>query len=165
MGLLIGTPAIVLFLVGTRTIIHSRLVTLGIILGIATGIGGFFVGIFPADVDLLGHSISAMTFFFGGAVTVFIFSLAIAKQKEIKLGKWLTIVGLADSACFVLFLVDVFGVGSGLSNVSSMSMGAALASYRPTPLWAIPFLEWLPLIGMLAWLFLAAVDSLKRNLK
>ena len=160
-GLIIGAPAILLFLLGTRTIIPSRLATLGMIIGIGTGIGGFFVGVFPADVNIVGHSIAAMTFFFGGAATVFTLSIAILLQKETRLDKWLSIVGFGVAACFVLFLVDVFGVRTGLSNISSM--GAALASARPTPFWSIPFLEWLPMIGMLAWLFLAAVDSLKRN--
>jgi hypothetical membrane protein len=162
-GLIIGAPLIMVFLVGMRTIMTSKIATLGAIIGIATGVGGFFVGIFPADVNLGGHGIAAMTFFFGGAVTVFVISIAIARQKEIKLAKWLTIVGMVDSACFVLFLVDVFSVSTGVSNMSSM--GAALASARPAPFWSIPFLEWLPMIFMLAWLFLAAVDSLKRNAK
>jgi len=163
MGLIIGAPAILLFLAGTRTIIPTRLATLGTITGIGTGIGGFFVGIFPADVNIVGHSISAMTFFFGGAVTVSIISIAIARQKEIRMGKWLSILGFCVAACFVLFLVDVFGVRSGLSNVSNMS--DALKNNRPAPFWSIPFLEWLPLIGMLAWLFFAAIDSLRRNSK
>ena len=162
-GLIIGAPLTLAFLMGTRAMLPSGYATLGTILGLGTGIGGFFVGIFPADVNIVAHAIVAMIFFFGGAVTVLVYSLAILRQKEPRLDKWLAIVGLGVSACFVLFLVDVFGVRSGLSSMASM--GDALEYNRPPTFWLIPFLEWLPMIGMLAWLFLTAIDSLKRNPK
>jgi len=162
MGLIIGSPLALLFIVQTRTVIPSRIGNIGRVIGIAAGIGGFFVGIFPADIDLPAHDIAAMTFFFGGAVTVIVFSVAIARQQNIRLGKWLCIFGIGVAACFTAFLIDAFFFSTG-PNLNDASSFSQLAPLRPPVFWADAFLEWLPLIGVLAWLLLAALDSLKRN--
>jgi hypothetical membrane protein len=157
-GLLIGAPLVLIFLVGTYQHLPSKLSWVARILGIATCVGGFFVGVFHADVNIDLHLIAAMFFFFGGAVTVALFSIDIFRQKHLKLGRWLWVIGLVDSACFVLFIVVSF---SGPRMVNMANLGPAIAPLRPTPFWDIPFFEWLPFIFILLWVFLLAVQFLR----
>jgi hypothetical membrane protein len=157
-GLLVGSPLILIFLLSSYQHLPSKLSWVARVLGIATGVGGFFVGVFPADVNLGAHTVSAMIFFFGGAVTVAIFSIDIFLQKEQKLGRWLCVAGAIVSACFVVFLVVTF---SGPRMTGMANLGASIASERPSPFWDLAFLEWLPLIGILAWIFLLAVEFLR----
>ncbi len=161
-GLMIGSIAIILFIWSTRVALPSRLGDLARLLGIASGIGGFFVVVFPADGIIAAHGFAAMTFFFGGAATVIIFSVAIARQHGARMGKWLCIVGIGVAACFSAFIIDMFVTSSG-ANFSDIDAIEALATIRPPVFWSMAFLEWLPLIGVLVWLVLAAIDSLVRN--
>jgi hypothetical membrane protein len=160
-GLMAGTPLIIIFIASTRATLPSRLADIARVIGIVAGIGGFFVGVFPADGIILAHGISALIFFFGGASTVAFFSIAIAVQKEVRMGKWLCIVGVVVFTCFAAFLFDAFVLKSGPSfhDVGSFE---TFASLRPPIFWPSAFLEWLPLIGVLAWLTFAAVDMRKR---
>ncbi len=162
-GLILGAPIIGVFLVGSRGNIPSRIGGLGRIVGLETAVGGTLVGVFPADLNLIGHIIAAMTFFFGGCLTVGIFSIAIMKQKEIRVSKWLSAVGAAVVVCFAVFLAVGFGgpVGEESDFAQIMQM---MAVTRPDFMGAA-FLEWLPLLGILAWVSLASIDSLKRRKK
>jgi len=161
-GLMAGSVLMMVFIWGTRVTLPSRAGSLARVLCIMSGIGGFLVGVFPADGNILAHGLSAMVFFFGGAVTVAIFSIAIARQQDVRVGKWLSIAGIGVAACFAAFLIDmfVFTPKFKLTDIDSLEM---LATLRPAGFWSMAFLEWLPLIGVLAWLSLAAVDSLVRN--
>ncbi len=158
-GLIVGAPIVGIFLVGTRATIPSRLGGLGRIIGIVTAIGGAGVGVFPADVNIIGHGITAMTFFFGGCLTVGIFSLAIFLQKEPRVNKRLSLLGAGVVFSFAAFLSILFGGGNPgqLSDI----MGALSQPREPFMLTA--FLEWLPLLGVLAWITLTALDGLKRR--
>ncbi len=156
-GLMVGAPAILIFLVGTRILLHSRIADLGRIMGIVTGIGGFLVGVFPGDVDPVAHAYSGQMFFFGGTAAVGILSIAIARQTKVVLDKWLAIIGLVVVASFSIYLGYIF-----TNSLAVVAETSALAESRPA-IMPSAYLEWLPLIGVLAWLFLSALDSLKLN--
>jgi len=160
-GLLVSSPMLLVYILSTRAVLPSRIATIGRMIGIAADIGGFFVGIFPADVNPVAHNTSAIIFFIGGAVTVTILSVEIARQPEAKLGKWLCFIGFAVLACFAAYIVYVIAIpGPSLSTSTDFR---ALYALRPPVFWAVGFLEWLPLIGMLLWIFLAAIDTLRRD--
>jgi hypothetical protein len=130
------------------------------VVGIAALVGGFFVGYFHADVNIGAHLISALFVFFGGAVAVGLFSIAIFRTKELKLGRVPLIVGLIVWACFVVYLIVSF---SGPRIVNMANLGPSIAALRPKPFWADPFFEWLPLIGVFVWIFLLAVQLLRMD--
>ncbi len=160
-GLIVGAPIVGIFLVGTRATIPSRLGSLGRVVGIITAIGGAGVGVFPADANLLGHGLTAMTFFFGGCLTVGIFSLAIFFQKEPRVNKWLSLLGVGVVVSFAAFLSTMFGGGSP-GEISALDIMTAFTQPRD-PFMLMAFLEWLPLIGVLAWICLTALDSFQRR--
>ncbi len=85
-GLIVGAPILGIFIIGTRGVIPSRVGGLARVLGVVTAAGRALVGVFPADLGgeggLMGHGLSAITFFFGGCVTVGIFSLAIIFRRS-----------------------------------------------------------------------------------
>ncbi len=90
--------------------------------------------------------------------------MAIARQHDAQMGKWLCIVGIGVAACFAAFIIDMFATSAG-ANFSDVDAIEGLATLRPPVFWSMAFLEWLPLIGVLAWLGLAAIDSLSRKAK
>lgn len=159
-ALIVGAPLIVIFILGTRMILTSRVAGVGRVVGLITGIGGTLVGVFPMDAFLVGHVISAMTFFVGGALTIGLLSVAILQQKEVALSKWMSFGGVIVAACFVAF------IGTMLYSSQGMTLLMNFQQTMPVPrpiFWDIAFLEWLPLIGILAWLFFAAVIFLRRK--
>lgn len=159
-GLIVGSPIIGIFLVGTRVTLPSRMGGLGRLVGIGTAVGGALVGVFPADVNIWGHIVAAMTFFVGGCVTVGILSIAILRQKEIRVSKWLSVLGAAVMLSFALFLAIGFRAPAGEESDFTQIM-LMMATTRPEFMLAA-FLEWIPLLGVLAWICLTALDSLKR---
>ena len=161
MGFIIGFPVILIFILGIRTVLPSKLTIVGILFGIVTVIGAVFVGIFPADVNIIGHGIAALTAFSGAAVTVTIISIAIARQKDVRISRWLCILGAAVAVCFSVLVIMLFTVKIGASSI--VNLKAAMAASRPSPFWIFAFIEWLPLIEVFLWIFLASIDSLRRN--
>ena len=127
-------------------------------MGVITGIGGTLVGVFPMDTFLVGHVVSAMIFFVGGFFTITFLSVAILQQKEVILSKWLSLGGAIVAICFVAFLAGLFISPQGMTLL--INFQHIMPATRPI-FWDIAFLEWFPLIGILAWLFLAALTSLR----
>jgi hypothetical membrane protein len=165
-GLLVGAPILGIFILGTRVVIPSRVGGIGRVVGIVTAVGGTLVGVFPANLGgeagLMGHIISAMIFFVGGCVTVGIFSLAIVFQKERRASKWLSAVGAGVVLSFVIFLI----AGGGSTSLINIAELMTMMSQPREDFMLLAFLEWLPLLGILAWMFLTALDSalrVKRN--
>ncbi len=160
-GLIVGAPIVGVFLVGTRVTIPSRTGALGRIVGLITAVGGALVGVFPADLNIIGHIIAAMSFFVGGCLTVGILSIAILRQKEVRVSKWLSAAGAAVMVSFALFLAIGFQAPAGQESDYAQMMQMMFVS-RPDFLLAA-LLEWIPLLGVLTWICLTALDSLLRR--
>jgi hypothetical membrane protein len=106
-GLIAGGLLFLVFLLGTQTVLDSRLAKWSRVAGYITAIGTSFVGIFPADVFIWGHIVAAQMFFIGGLFTVLGFSVAILRQKEPKIGKWMSVAGAVVVVIFVVFVIEL----------------------------------------------------------
>jgi len=162
-GLIAGGILFFVFLWGTRTVMNSRLANLGRHVGYIAAIGCSLVGVFPFDVNLWGHIISSQMYFIGGLLAVLALSLAIWRQKEVKIGKWLSLVGVIVMGIFATFVIMLevtmtsATAQSSLSGLYSMNIGL-----RPEFM-VIAFFEWLDIIGIIAWMCLFALESLRKR--
>lgn len=146
-------------MVGMGVRLQSKLGWLGALLGVISSIGCMFVGIFPMD-HLAPHFVAAMTFFYGGMATVVVFILALLVQPARDAGtgaldhatlpKWLAAPALPVVAFFVVFN---FGLGDVGDDIGTNVLAAP--ETRPA-LWIVPFMEWLVVLGVLAWILLAS---------
>lgn len=112
--------------------------------GIASGILGALVGVFPAGGSDLHRPVS-IGFFLLGAVTLAFASLDIARRPTRSLPGWLAAVGALVVAAFVGFIVVTLARGSG-----------EIAEPRGVFLLE-PALEWAAVGGILAWTAAASV--------
>jgi hypothetical membrane protein len=112
-------------------------------LGVAAGIAGTFVGVFPMNF-LDQHGIAALTFFNLGWVCVALASIDFWRRPEGRFPRWLAWIGAFTVASFIGFLIVLFPLLSG--------DGLAAPENRPT-FWIVPTLEWALITGILAWTF------------
>ena len=116
--------------------------------GAVAGVGGSFVGLYPMD-DLPAHRLAAMTFFNLGWLAVGLASIDFWRRPDHRFPRWLTIVGAATVVAFLGFLWEL---------VFSTNSDGTLASPDVRPgVWALTSLEWLTMIGIVSWVFLASV--------
>ncbi len=163
MGLIVGPPAILLFMEGTHTILQSRLASIGRGFGIVTGIGGFFVGVFPGNLaTFIPHAIAAAVFFFGGGLSVGLLALALLRQAENRASKGVGYAGLAVLGIFVAFPFVASITSGGLATLDRLL--TFVTSERP-PFAADAFFEWLTLFSIIAWIFFAALEAYARSRK
>lgn len=110
--------------------------------GVAAGISGTLVGVFPMDY-LLTHRIVSSTFFLTGWIVAGIFTLRLAAAPAPGLPRWLLVPGALVVAVFVTFI----GV---YSTYRPANQDGPIAN-RPDGFWSVPFLEWASLLSLLAW--------------
>ncbi len=148
-GLILGAIPLLLFMLGLGLkykSIFGWLCTAG---GVFCSISAFFVGIFPMDFGselyMTGHVISAMSFFYGGMATVFLFSVLIIIDKKKILPKWLGIFGIVVAIIFALFL---FLPEGALDDIM----------IRPRdPFLLLAFLEWLVVFAIFSWILTISI--------
>ncbi|MHA1791272.1 MAG: DUF998 domain-containing protein [Promethearchaeota archaeon] len=159
LGLIIGGTLTVTLMFSLRKILRTNI---GFVIGLTSGVGAVLVGFFPATEQLLLiHAIVAMIFFFGGMITIFIFSIVIIINKNHGiLPRWLSYFGFTVAGIFAVFLIFSF---SGDVNFSS---AGDFFLHRP-PVLMSAFLEWLTVVSITIWLLLAAIVShqIDRNIK
>lgn len=147
-GLMVGGAGFVVFMAMLACSLDGRLRWLWGPVGVAAGVGGFLVGVFPMD-HIAQHTSAAMAFFNLGWIAVALASLDIARRRDPRFPRWLALVGLATVAAFIGFLVEVSRVPP--------SAGHILASPADRPaFWLLTTLEWAVIVGILAWTFLTA---------
>jgi hypothetical protein len=155
-GLILGAIPLLLFMLGLGLkykSIFGWICTAG---GIFCSISAFFVGIFPMDFDsslyMTGHVISAMSFFYGGMATVFLFSILIFIDKKKILPRWLGVFGIVVAIIFALFL---FLPEGALDDIM----------IRPRdPFLLLAFLEWLVVFAIFAWIATISITiNVQRN--
>jgi len=118
-------------------------------LGVVSGVSGGFAGCIPMNY-LVPHLTAAYGFFFGGLITVGLFSFIIGGDKGNKLPKWLVIPGLFAFVSFAAFLALPVITGKNY-----MAMFFSPRFVRPD-IWAIAVLEWLVFLATMAWIVLVS---------
>ncbi len=148
-GLIIGGIPLIIFMLGLGIKYNSIFGWLCTVGGIFSSVSVLFVGIFPMDFDndifMTGHVISALSFFYGGMITVILFSVLIFVDKKKVLPKWLGIFGLLVAIIFALF---IFLPEDSLDDVL----------IRPRPWFLIiAFLEWLVAFSIFSWIITVSI--------
>jgi len=148
-GLIIGGIPLILFMIGLGIkykSVYGWICTAG---GLFCSISAFFVGIFPMDFGselyMTGHVISALSFFYGGMATVFLFSILIFIDKKKVLPKWLGIFGLLVAVIFALF---IFLPEGALDDIMVRPRDRFLL---------ISFLEWLVVFSIFSWILTISI--------
>ena len=108
--------------------------------GVIAGVGGALVGVFPMD-DPSTHGPATLTFFLAAPVSIGLFTLWLVRERPSDVPRALAWPGILTVAAAAAFLVLLFvGEANGIS----------VPDDRPG-LWPLVALEWLTLVGVLAW--------------
>ena len=146
LGLVVAGICFSFFMVALGWTRRSSLALLYMPVGAATGVAGFFGGVFPLN-QLDQHSNAALGFFGVGWIAVGLASVDIYRRPERRFPRWLAAVGALTVLAFVGFLV----VLAPLLNET----GLAPPAVRPDA-WIVTSLEWAALIGIVLWVFVTA---------
>ncbi len=156
-GLIMGGFVLVVFMIGLGVLESSHWSWLGAAVGVFAAISCSFVGFFPMDT-LEAHFIAAMGFFYGGMIAVGLFTIAILTQKEQKIPKWNAIPAII---VFILFIAFNFG----LPSEGNLDFNILAAPETRPDFWLLPFMEWLVILGINAWILITALLIQFSNLK
>ncbi|MHA1683031.1 MAG: DUF998 domain-containing protein [Promethearchaeota archaeon] len=145
--LIIGGFFILIFIIGFEEHVPGKFAKF---LGMVSALSCSFVGVFPAimsvPVMIIGHLISAMTFFFGGMLTVLVYTLKILRQGGKLIPRAISIAGFVVVGIFAIFLSQMFFGDSNLSG---------LEGPRPDYIPGL-FFEWLSVLSIVGWMLLVA---------
>lgn len=162
LGLVISGLLLIPFVIGFALYIDNKIAYLSIPIGVYSVFSISLVGFFP--MNYLGpHAVAAMGAFMGGMLTVLVFSLAIAIQKEAKVPKLYSLAGIVVAVIFALFLSSTSSLAADIEDLDMADLFTAMEN-RPE-IWAIPLLEWAVLLSVMAWVALGCVYRIwqKRN--
>jgi hypothetical membrane protein len=153
LSLIVGGALFAIFMVGLAAVRTGWLRFLYGAIGVAAGIAGAFVGVYPMNnLDL--HGIAALTFFNLGWIAVGLASIDFLRNRDPRFPWWLAVIGGLTVVAFLGFLYVLAPLLSG--------DGLAAPDVRPD-IWIVPILEWAVLIGILAWVFLTGLTWLRRS--
>ncbi len=144
-SLIVGGICFVVFMLGLAATRRGPLGYAYGLTGVIAGVGGAFVGVFPMN-QLDRHAVAALTFFVLGLVTVLLASIDFVRLSDPRFPRWLSVVGGATVLAFGAFLVVLTGEGSGLAHPDDR-----------VAIWPLTIFEWLLIMGILVWVFLAAL--------
>jgi len=148
-GLIVGGVCFAVFITALGATRRTRLASLYVPIGIAAGIAGSLVGVYPMnDLDL--HGIAALTFFNLGWICVGLASWDFVRRREARFPRWLAIIGALTVAAFIGFLAVLLPLLGG--------EGLGAPDVRPQTFWIVPTLEWAVVIGILVWTFATSVS-------
>ena len=157
-GLILGGFVSVVFVVGLAMYLKSTVADIAMGVGVFSGISCSLVGFFPMN-NLHIHTIVATCFFVSGMLMVVIFSVAIARQKEAKISKLLSITGVVVAGVFIAFMVDAFVTGHGAGHGP-----LGVISTRPH-IWWRTILEWSVFFAIVGWILLISICMYVLNRK
>jgi hypothetical protein len=159
-GIIIGGICIAIFFFGFSFIFRGTLGKVGSIIGSFSGIFGTLVGFFPWDGNSKMHVISATGFFYGGMISIFLLTLALILEKNEVLPKYLILLGIIGTICFILFNYNIVDFIIAFLN-REPSGNYSLERIRPDGFWGIAFFEWMSFISFAVWLLCAAIEYKK----
>jgi hypothetical membrane protein len=149
-GVFVSGVCLAIFMTALGLLRRSRLAWLYVPVGILAGVGGAFVGIFPMDSGG-PHIPAALTFFVLGWVCVGLASIDIWRRPDQRFPRWLPWLGALTVVVFLIFL--------SLYIPYLMDTGASSADRAPFQL--VVLMEWLVLIGIIGWVFVASMSWLR----
>lgn len=147
-GLIIGGLGFAVFMAMLAATSDGRSRWLWGPIGVAAGIAGLLVGVFPMDRPV-AHALSALTFFNLGWIAVGLATLDRLRRRDPRFPGWLGVVAGLTVLVFVAFLVSL----QVDPHLADDRLGSP--AVRPSP-WIVPTLEWAVIAGILAWTALAA---------
>lgn len=151
-GLILGGFVSVVFMVGLGMYIKNTAAKIAMGVGVFSGIACMLVGCFPMN-NLHTHTIVATCFFVSGMLTVAIFSVAIARQKEARIPRLFSIAGVIVVGIFIAFLINSHLLGLGFAHGPSV---LSVISARPH-IWWRTILEWGVFIAIVGWMLLMSI--------
>jgi hypothetical protein len=162
-GVFAGGLFLVVFLLGLGRRIGGWLGVLFGLAGVACGISGAMVGVYPMD-NLQPHITWAMRFFYLGLLMSAVFSL-LALLRRGGLSRWLALPGLFSALAFASFLylpTPEPGIGSQPGRDPLAAMTNALGQPRAA-VWGLAVLEWLAVLSVLGWALWVAIVLLREQ--
>ncbi len=149
-GVFISGVCLAIFMTSLGLLRRSRLAWLYVPVGIVAGVGGAFVGIFPMDSGG-PHVPAALTFFVLGWICVGLASIDIWRRPDPRFPRWLPWLGALTVLVFLIFL--------SLYVPYLTYTGAGSPDRAPFQL--VVVMEWLVLIGIIGWVFVASASWLR----
>ena len=144
-GLMVSGICLAIFMTALGLHRGGRLAWLYVPIGIVAGIGGALVGVFPMS-STGPHVPAALTFFVLGWISVGLASIDIWRRPDPRFPRWLPWLGALTVLAFLVFL--------SLYIPYLTYTGAGSADRAPFQL--VVVFEWLVLIGIMAWVFVAS---------
>lgn len=150
-GLIFGGVGVIVFMVGLARLIPGWFRYVFGIAGLATGISGTLVGVFPMN-RLQPHIQVAMQFFNMGLLTMTLFSLYVLFSRQRRFPRWFLIPGVLAVACFAAFLYFPMpeDVSAGLPTTHG------LITNRPD-VWWLAIAEWSAVGAVLGWILIMSL--------
>jgi hypothetical membrane protein len=152
LGLVAAGVEFVLFMLGLAMTSPSRLRWVFGPIGIISGIGACFVGIYPMN-NPDAHLFAASMFFNLGWIAVGLASLTFLRFPEPRFPRRLVAVGAATVVAFVAFLVAL-----RVDDFSRQRMASSGAIVERPEIWIGPILEWAVLVGIMVWTLLVSLS-------
>jgi hypothetical protein len=125
-----------------------------VVVGVAAGISGTLVGVYPMDY-LLTHRIVSSILFLTGWLVAAIFSLRLLVRPLPGMPRWLLVPGGVVVAVSVTFIAVY-------STYRPANPDGPIAN-RPADFWSVPFLEWASLLSLLAWFVCVSLVLLRER--
>ena len=151
-GLILGGVGIVIFMIGVTRLIPGWFRYVFAIAGLATGISGTLVGVFPMN-RLQPHIQVAMQFFNMGLLSMTLFSLYVLFARQRTFPRWFVIPGILATACFAAFLY--FPTPNDVSG--GMPTTQALVITDRPAVWWLAIMEWSAVLAVLGWVLLVSL--------
>jgi hypothetical membrane protein len=157
-GMILGGFVLIVFMVGLGMYIKNTAARIAMGVGVFSGVACILVGVFPMN-HLHAHSIVATSFFVSGMLMVAVFSVAIARQKEARIPKLLSIAGVVVVGVFIAFLLDSFVIGYGFGH------GPLYVIFVRPHIWWRTILEWGVFFAIVSWVLLISIRMYVMNRK
>lgn len=154
-GLMVTGMFFLLFVLGLGLKIATPLAWAATVAGSIAAAACSAVGVFPMN-HLGSHLVAAYSFFYGGLLTMVLFSLAVGLDSGKSLPRGTAFIGSAAAVVFALFLFHpAFTRGS---HPGTMDFDP-LKVHRP-PVWDLAVLEWLVFVAVIGWaVAVAGIES------
>ena len=160
-SIIVGALMFGIFIAGLWFYFTSIWGRIGTILGVFSSINGALVGVFPYDVAIIPHGLTAMGFFYGGMFTVIFYTIAIFVEKNTQLPKYLAYFGIIGAVIFFIFNFSLTGFADMFSG--EIPEVFSIEDFRPEGYWDIATFEWLALLSVVFWMCLTSITVGRMN--